>query len=150
LITAGRGAYSAGHVVPFCLVRPGHVPFVSFRRERDTHCQSRYLVPITSCFQRNPWKRISPGRSPLFSSRFLSILRSFVLVHRLTLPERASSVILSWCITYRAIECPDRDPGTRAPIRSARSIILSPRNAASLGNLIGRLGKRVRNPPTAK
>lgn len=62
------------------------------------------------------------------------------------LAERVSSVILSGCITYRAIECPDRDPGTRAPIQSGRSIILSPRNAPPLGNLIGWLKQRARNP----
>jgi len=60
----------------------------------------------------------------------------------LSLLERASSVILSRCITYRAIECPDHDPGTRALIRSGRSIILSPCIAPSLGDLIGRLGKK--------
>lgn len=43
--------------------------------------------------------------------------------------QRASSVILSGCITYRAIECPDHDLGTRAPIPSNHSIILSPCNA---------------------
>lgn len=43
--------------------------------------------------------------------------------------QRVPSVILSGCITYRAIECPDHDLGTRAPIRSNYSIILSPCNA---------------------
>lgn len=101
-----------------------------FISQRDTHCRSRDIL-ITSCFHTNP------AESALLLTDLSSLPSSSCLFS-----ERTSSVILSGCITYRAIKCLGRDHGTRAPIQSERSIILSPRNAPSLGNLIGQLEKK--------
>lgn len=93
----------------------------------------RYLLLTTSYFHTN-----------LAESALLLTDLSFSPSSSCLFLERTSSVILSGCITYRAIKCLDRDLGTRAPIQSERSIILSPRNAPSVSNLIGQLRKKVR------
>lgn len=73
--------------------------------------------------------RASRGVSP--PSPFLRFRRllSFFLNRSPSPFQRVPSVILSGCITYRTIECPDHDLGTRAAIPSNHSIILSPCNA---------------------
>ena len=105
----------------------------SIRLVVDAHCRARYLTAIRSFVLP---QEFSPFPS-LCSSPFLSLALSLSLSLSLSLHEcrspspfqRVPSVILSGCITYRAIECPDHDLGTRAPIRSNHSIILSPCNA---------------------
>lgn len=95
----------------------------SIRLVVDVHCRTRYLDAIRSF--------VLPESSPSSLSLHLDLdsLFSFTSNRASSPSHRVSSAILSGCITYRAIEYPDHDLGTRAPIPSNHSIILSPCNA---------------------
>lgn len=142
--------YRSRHVFPFAsrtharmhtrtyvrkyTVQPRSIRFVKRRHSLP------FSIPRTDNIVRA--SRRIPGSAFLAPHDLVSFPLVFHRSVSVYLAERVSSVILSGCITYRAIECPDRDPGTRAPIQSGRSIILSPRNAPPLGNLIGWLKQR--------
>lgn len=114
---------------------------VSFA-SRINHFAEKHLLPVSiSCTDNTIRTSRESPESPLFLCSISSLCLFFSVVPCRVPLERIPCRPIR--VHYALIECPDHGLGTRASIRSGRSIILSPRNRASLlGNLIGRLGKK--------